>query len=208
MPGCVQCKEQLLSWIGTKPGPTIGVTHHQPRTPRGVLRGESPKRFFPRFLIAEKSGPAERSHQAGKPAQGNSRRTRPYACTPYKKVEKWGKESPKEGPSPSLWNPPRWCWVAVRQISPGPGSLLLFLRMPPHRATMAAGPSGQVVSLSGPFLGAATVPSRRNPGFRQPRTAATLPTKALEGRQRTACLAVYNARSNCFPGLARNQGRP
>ena len=122
--------------------------------------------------------------------------------------EKWGKESPKEGPSPSLWNPPRWCWVAVRQISPGPGSLLLFLKMPPHRATMAAGPSGQVVSLSGPFLGAATVPSRRNPGFRQPRTAATLRTKALEGRQRTACLAVYNARSNCFPGLARNQGRP
>ena len=28
--------------------------------PRGVLRGERPKRFFPPFLIAEKWGPAER----------------------------------------------------------------------------------------------------------------------------------------------------
>ena len=28
--------------------------------PREVLRGERPKRFFPRFLIGEKSGPAER----------------------------------------------------------------------------------------------------------------------------------------------------
>ena len=69
-------------------------------------------------------------------------------------------------------------------------------------------PYGWAVSMSGPFLGAAAVPSRRNPGFRQPGTAATRPTKALEGRQRTACLAVRLARSNCFPGLAPNQGRP
>ena len=39
--------------------------------PREVLRGERPKRFFPRFLIGEKSGPAERP-QAGKPEQGDS----------------------------------------------------------------------------------------------------------------------------------------
>ena len=33
---------------------------------RGVPRGERPRRFFPRFLIGEKSGPAERPCQAGK----------------------------------------------------------------------------------------------------------------------------------------------
>ena len=69
-------------------------------------------------------------------------------------------------------------------------------------------PYGWAVSMSGPSPGIAAVPSRRNPGFRQPGTAATLPTKALEGRQRTACLAVRLARSNCFPELAPNQGRP
>ena len=69
-------------------------------------------------------------------------------------------------------------------------------------------PYGWAVSMSGPSPGIAAVPSRRNPGFRQPGTAATLPTKALEGRQRTACLAVRLARSNCFPELAPSQGRP
>ena len=41
-------------------GPNTSLTQAQPRTPRGVLRGERPKRFFPPFLIGEKWGPAER----------------------------------------------------------------------------------------------------------------------------------------------------
>ena len=68
------CKERLLSWIGTEPGPDIDLTHHQTRTPRGVLRGESPKRFFPRFLIVEKSGPAERPTRLASLRQANDER--------------------------------------------------------------------------------------------------------------------------------------
>ena len=44
---------------------------------RGVPRGERPRRFFPRFLIGEKSGPAERLYQAGKPESRAWRRSIP-----------------------------------------------------------------------------------------------------------------------------------
>ena len=30
--------------------------------------------------------------------------------------EKSGKESPKAGPSPALWNPPRWYWVGTAYV--------------------------------------------------------------------------------------------
>ena len=69
-------------------------------------------------------------------------------------------------------------------------------------------PYGWTVSLSGPFPGAAAVPSRRCPGPRQPQVAAPHRGQALVGRQRTPCLAVYLARSSCFPGSAGNRSRP
>jgi len=37
-------------------GPNTSLTQAQPRTTRGALRGERPKRFFPPFLIGEKWG--------------------------------------------------------------------------------------------------------------------------------------------------------
>ena len=45
------------------------IQSHRSSDPREVLRGERPKRVFPRFLSAQKSGPAERTCQAGKCAQ-------------------------------------------------------------------------------------------------------------------------------------------
>ena len=54
----------LVWWSHSKgDGPTIDLTQGQPGTPREVLRGERPKRFFPPFLIGEKWGPAERPHR-------------------------------------------------------------------------------------------------------------------------------------------------
>ena len=47
---------------------------------RGVPRGERPRRFFPRFLIGEKSGPAERPCQAGKPESRAWRRSIPQSA--------------------------------------------------------------------------------------------------------------------------------
>ena len=60
----------MVAWCGGRTrrhskgnGPNTSLTQAQPRTPRGVLRGERPKRFFPPFLIGEKWGPAERPHR-------------------------------------------------------------------------------------------------------------------------------------------------
>ena len=53
----------MVAWCGGRTrrhskgnGPNTSLTQAQPRTPRGVLRGERPKRFFPPFLIGEKWG--------------------------------------------------------------------------------------------------------------------------------------------------------
>ena len=47
--------------------------------PGEVLRGERPKRFFPRFLIVEKSGPAERPRLGRWSAPETSEKNRPSA---------------------------------------------------------------------------------------------------------------------------------
>ena len=46
---------------------------------RGVPRGERPRRFFPRFLIGEKSGPAERPTRLARLHLANGERSRPPA---------------------------------------------------------------------------------------------------------------------------------
>ena len=72
----------MVAWCGGSnrshskgDGPNIALTHAQPRTPRGVLRGERPKWLFVHFGHS-KWTPAERL-QAGKP---DSERLRIFNC--------------------------------------------------------------------------------------------------------------------------------
>ena len=72
----------MVAWCGGRDrghskgdGPTIGLTHFQPRTPRGVLRGERPKRVLVPFARPKGTPSGERPHQAGKPEPRSFRRT-------------------------------------------------------------------------------------------------------------------------------------
>ena len=67
----------MVAWCGGRTrrhskgnGPNTSLTQAQPRTPRGVLRGERPKRFFPPFLIGEKWGPSGASPAGSVPTGG------------------------------------------------------------------------------------------------------------------------------------------
>ena len=48
-------------------GPNLALTQSQPRTPRGVLRGERPKRVLVSFARSKETPSGKRPHQAGKP---------------------------------------------------------------------------------------------------------------------------------------------
>ena len=75
-------------------GPNTSLTQAQPRTPRGVLRGERPKRFFPPFLIGEKWGPAERPHRGRRSALEKSEKDRPSVCLMAETCPPAGSASP------------------------------------------------------------------------------------------------------------------
>ena len=52
----------------------------EPRTPRGVLRGERPKRVLVSFARSKETPSGERPRQAGKPEPWVVRRTPPFLC--------------------------------------------------------------------------------------------------------------------------------
>ena len=90
-----------IAWCGGRTrrhskgnGPNTSLTQAQPGTPRGVLRGERPKRFFPPFLIGEKWGPAERPHRGRRSALEKSEKDRPSVCLMAETCPPAGSASP------------------------------------------------------------------------------------------------------------------
>ena len=91
----------MVAWCGGRTrrhskgnGPNTSLTQAHPRTPRGVLRGERPKRFFPPFLIGEKWGPAERPHRGRRSALEKSEKDRPSVCLMAETCPPAGSASP------------------------------------------------------------------------------------------------------------------
>ena len=63
------------------PGPTMGLTQGQPRTPGGSLGGERPKRVLVPFARSKGTPSGQRPHQAGKPKPWAVRTSTPQSAS-------------------------------------------------------------------------------------------------------------------------------